>query len=251
MLSAYSARTDRSTLRRADAECPHSVSAPHPVTQLIQPPSGGSPGARAWTPLLTAACTSRPRRRPRCLLSPRPRSTAGSQARARSTGPVKSQVREHRAAVQTPAPHLRSRLCSHSAPLRPDARSDQGLLAKTDMGNPAPPPQKLPRGSGTPLALSQPDLSVLPGACGSGGRGGGAGAQDPLSPPIYPPAWHPACRPAPLSSVYLSVNLSFRLSCHLSPVSLCIRAAHGPCFLTPFKQKSKHIWASQAPSLSP
>ena len=81
-------------------------------------------------------------------------------------------------------------------------------------------------------------------------RGGGHRTPCHL-PPIYPPAWHPTCRPALLSSVYLSVNLSFRLSCHLSPVSLCVRAAHGPCFLTPFKRKSEHIWASQAPSLSP
>ena len=79
------------------------------------------------------------------------------------------------------------------------------------------------------------------------------GARDPRHhlPPIYPPAFRPACLPARLSSVYLSVNLSFRLSCHLSPVSLCVRAAHGPHFLTPFKQKSEHIWASQGPSLSP
>ena len=73
-------------------------------------------------------------------LGPRQSLRPGGEAQARPS----HKVRERRAAAQTPASHLQSRLCSHSASLRPYARSDQSLPVKIDMGNPALPPHKLP-----------------------------------------------------------------------------------------------------------
>lgn len=83
-------------------------------------------------------------------------------------------------------------------------------------------PQKFPFGPGTPQALGVRDSR--------GGRRRGWVHRTPAVtyPPIYLPAWQPACLPFLPSSIYLAVNLSFRLSFHLSPVSLCVRAAHVP-----------------------
>lgn len=148
-------------------------------------------------------------------LGPRQALRPGQEAQARSSRRSESAELRFKPPLTTSGPGSAATL----PPSGPTPALIRACSQRQTWANPALPPQKLPRGSGTPLALSQPDLSVLPGACGSGGRGGGAGAQDPLSPPIYPPAWHPACRPAPLSSIYLSIHLSVCLV--ISHLFLC------------------------------
>ena len=93
-------------------------------------------------------------------------------------------------------------------------------------------PQKFPFGPGTPQALSQHrsrSVSLGVGDSREGRRRGWVHRTPAVTyPPIYLPAWQPACLPFLPSSIYSSVTLSFRLSFHHSPVSLCVRAAHGP-----------------------
>lgn len=69
--------------------------------------------------------------------------------------------------------------------------------------------------------------------------------------PIYLPAWQPACLPFLGSSIYLSANLSFCLSSHLSPVSLCVRAAHSPPSLAHLPAESKRVCSLGGPFLPP
>ena len=83
LLGAYSAQTDRATLGRADADCPHLITPPHLVTRLAQPLSDRRPVPERGHPTHSGV-HPRSRRRPCCLLPPRPRPTAGSQARRRS-----------------------------------------------------------------------------------------------------------------------------------------------------------------------